>query len=119
MKKIVWLSRHELTTEQKAYWEKNVPDAEFVTENVTWANSESEDGDWRANNAIWERIISQYKPIAILGVFPPVALECLRGGHKIPIYSPISKQNAKVREDGTRQIEFIHLRWSMNLNPNR
>ena len=112
---IVWLSRHPMTAEQEKYWKSIDPECQIVTENVTWANSKDDMADWRANSETWTRLVKQYKPVAFAGVFPAVALEAVN--HKIPMYSSISEQNSVERQDGTKQIVFVHVRWSRDLNP--
>jgi len=112
---ILWLSRHPMNSEQEAYWKGINPDVEIVTENITWANSADSMEDWRANTAIWNRLIEQYHPAVFTGVFPTVALEAVN--HKVPMYSSVSLQNSIERQDGTKQIVFVHVRWSRDLNP--
>ena len=112
---VLWLSRHELTEEQKFYWDAIVTNPVFVTVNVTWQATASGADDFKANADKWRELIEKHHPTVILGVFPPVALET-RVVHDVPMFSPISRQDAKIREDGSRQIEFVHVRWSGNLN---
>ena len=116
-KTVLWLSRHEMTPEQEAYWKGIDPECEIVTKNVTWANSKDAVKDFYENSSTWHDLISLNNPVAITGVFPPVAMEAVT--HKVQMFSPISRQEAKIREDGTKQIEFIHVRWSGNLNKNK
>ena len=120
--KVLWLSRHELTNEQRTDLQNgiipsNVDELEVNTVNVTWQNSNSKLYDKKLNVALWENLLTKYAPDVVLGVFPPVALEAAKLFRpNLALFSPISEQNATMREDGTRQIEFVHLRWSDNLN---
>ena len=115
MKKALWLSRHELTSDQLTDIEKKLGDkVEVVMENITWQATEDDAADYAANFATWRRLVLKFSPDAVLGVFPPVALESVPFG--LEIFSPISRQNATLLADGTKQIVFEHVRWSRNLN---
>lgn len=122
MKKILWLSRHELTEAQKSDLQTSVlqelglalDEVEFVTENVTWQDTYERAFDMVGNSQTWDRLLKDGEVVAVLGVFPPVAMEAVN--HRLPMYSPISRQDATIRRDGTKQIEFVHVRWSINLN---
>ena len=121
MGRILWLSRHDLTDAQKSDLAEILEslglkdgDAEFVTQNVTWQATDNMAFDMLCNMRTWEELLEGGGVTAILGVFPPVAMEAVQ--HRIPMYSPISRQDAKERADGTKQIEFVHVRWSYNLN---
>ena len=122
MKKVHWFSRHEMTQDQKTDLEKFLgEEVEVDTQNVTWDASASADTDIQNNRQRWNEILDESKEaeIIITGVFPPAALEalghlisCIGNGQHVILLSPVSKQNRKVREDGSAQIEFVHLRWA-------
>lgn len=122
--KALWLSRHELSEEQKNdLFEYVIPsgvkkdELEIVSLNVTWQDTKDRLDDKRVNVRTWEKLLDEHAPTVVLGVFPPVALEAAkRFCPNLALFSPISEQNATMRADGTRQIEFVHLRWSDNLN---
>lgn len=116
--KYLWLSRHGIADEQARHWLEKAganDEVEFVHLNIPWANSGDDQADFQANNATWKMLIDKHVPTAILGVFPPAAIEAIT--HNVPLFSPISEQNAVERQDGTKQIVFRHLRWSRDLNP--
>lgn len=121
MKKILWLSRHELTNDQiedlwKLFGDRSI---EIKTENVTWVATDNPEDDQILNKLMWMNLINESN--LILGVFPPVAIEALTAPGNNPdidkvisevcLYSPVSKQDKKIREDGSATIEFKHLRW--------
>ena len=121
MKQVYWLSRHAMTDEQKMDLEKFLgSEVEIVMQNVTWGASEDAYTDDQNNKRRWKEILDMSEDeIIVTGVFPPVALESLGGlistegvGQRVVLLSPVSKQNRKIREDGSAQIEFIHLRWA-------
>lgn len=104
-----WLSRHDLTPEQLGDLAAHLGYApDVVKMPLVWAASDDPVADNRANSLIWE---SLGKCPVILGVFPPVALES-RGALHPTCLSPVSRQIASERSDGTRQIAFVHLRWA-------
>lgn len=108
-KTIPWLSRHDLSPEQLGDLAARLGYApDVVKMPLVWAASDDPVADDRANSLIWESL-DKY-PI-VLGVFPPVALES-RGALHPTCLSPVSRQTASERADGTRQIAFIHLRWA-------
>jgi hypothetical protein len=92
----------------------------IVTQNVTWDASEDAYADDQNNKRRWKEILDTTEDeVIVTGVFPPVALESLGGlistegvGQRVILLSPVSKQDRKIREDGSAQIEFIHLRWA-------
>ncbi len=121
MKKILWLSRHPLTNDQiedlwKFFGDRSI---EIKTENVTWEATDDVEADQINNKLMWKDLINESN--LILGVFPPVAIEALTAPGDNPdidkaisdvaLYSPVSKQDKKIREDGSAVIEFKHLRW--------
>ncbi len=119
--KVLWASRHAMTEFQKddlidvindcGYaCGKNTNSPEIITENIVWSASEDTSRDFSENQEKWERIKAKNYDV-IAGVFPPVAIECFENV-SVPIFSPVSKQDRKIREDGSVQIEFIHLRYA-------
>ena len=140
MKKIIWCSRHPMTEDQLT--DLKTVDAmgcditsEFVlaegesfpvveTENLIWAGTENWWEDLSANFATWERLLewdktSRVQERLVLGVFPPVALEALsawRRAHpdtdEVVVMTPVSAQTAETRADGTKAVEFSHVRWA-------
>jgi hypothetical protein len=121
MKQVYWFSRHEMSAPQKADLEKFLGhEVNIVTQNVTWDASEDAYADDQNNKRRWKEILDTTEDeVIVTGVFPPVALESLGGlistegvGQRVILLSPVSKQDRKIREDGSAQIEFIHLRWA-------
>jgi hypothetical protein len=121
MKQVYWFSRHEMSATQKADLEKFLGhEVNIVTQNVTWDASEDAYADDQNNKRRWKEILNTTEDeVIVTGVFPPVALESLGGlistegvGQRVILLSPVSKQDRKIREDGSAQIEFIHLRWA-------
>lgn len=124
MVKVVFVSRHQMTEGQKANLEKylNVS-VEVVTENVTFAATEDAAADLTANKAILGRLFYEYD--VVTGVFPPVAIEALMSARAemaanpslgnvedTGILSPVSRQRAEERADGTKAITFEHVRFT-------
>lgn len=128
---VIWLSRHELSARQiadlaKGFGEK-AKNVVVETRNVVWKASTNSAADIKANEEMWLKMFAEEldgTKKVITGVFPPVALEALAkirhetypdshimGELAYPIMTPVSAQSVKEREDGTRQIEFRHLRW--------
>ena len=121
MRKILWLSRHELTNDQVEDLKKILGDRQIniEVENVTWDSSNDPQFDLLINKLKWLDLIDKSR--LICGVFPPVAIEalvCPSGNpgldkeiSDVVLYSPVSQQDRKIREDGSATIEFKHLRW--------
>lgn len=110
MKKVIWLSRHEMSADQKADLEQRLGDSvEVEMRNLTWSASTDETADRAANEATWIKLTKS--DAVICGVFPPVAIEALPSGPRRSIYilSPVSQQGQRV---GDGPIPFIHLRWA-------
>ena len=122
--KVVFVSRHQMTEGQKADLEKylNVS-VEVTTENVTFAATEDAAADLAANKAILGRLFEEYD--IVTGVFPPVALEALISARvemaadpslgnveDTGILTPVSRQRAEERADGTKAIAFEHVRFA-------
>ena len=121
--KVVFVSRHQMTEVQKADLEKYLnSDVEIVTENITFAATEDPAADLAANKAILGRLFDSYD--VVTGVFPPVALEALMSARAemasdpalgnvedTGILTPVSRQHAEDRADGTKAITFEHVRF--------
>lgn len=110
MKKVIWLSRHEMSSAQKADLEQRLDDSiEVETRNLTWVATTDENADRAANKATWLKLTKS--DAVICGVFPPVAIEALQGWPRgsINILSPVSKQGQRL---GDGPIPFIHVRWA-------
>lgn len=112
VKKVAWLSRHEMSPEQKYDLERVLGcEVEVTTKNITWAASEDAEADFNANAAIWCSLASFD---VITGVFPPVCLNAQACCSK-PIYSSISRQAPELRV-GDGPIPFQHMRWEKLIN---
>lgn len=113
MKRVVWLSRHDMSLEQQVDLACTLGNEISVyPENVTWEATADAASDLRANVKTLDGLFDRYGSYAELaGVFPPVALEAMRsiGIHG---YTPVSRQSAELRADGSRQIAFQHVRWT-------
>ena len=113
---ILWLSRHEMNSDQRSHWQKLYgDDVEIIHINVTWQDTEDTLADIRANKATWERLIQENHATIVAGVFPTAARESIY--HDLPMYEAISLQNPVERQDGTKTIVFKHVRWSIDMNP--
>ena len=124
MMKVVFVSRHTMTDGQKADLEKYLnSDVEIVTENITFAATEDPAADLAANKAILGRLFNEYD--VVTGVFPPVAIEALMSARAemasdpslgnvedTGILTPVSRQHAEDRADGTKSITFEHVRFA-------
>lgn len=110
MAKFLWLSRHKMTVEQAAI----AGDMPVVEKNLVWQATADARADRRVNAAIWESLRDEAGINGIIaGVYPPVAIEAMlrwRGG--IRVISPVSAQSEAVRADGSKAIEFVHIRWA-------
>ena len=122
--KVVFVSRHAMTNGQKADLEKYLnSDVEIVTENITFAATEDPAADLAANKAILGRLFNEYD--VVTGVFPPVAIEALMSARAemasdpslgnvedTGVLTPVSRQRAEDRADGTKAITFEHVRFA-------
>lgn len=122
--KVVFVSRHQMTEGQKADLEKYLnSDVEIVTENITFAATEDPVADLAANRAILGRLFNEYDVVA--GVFPPVAIEALMSARAemaadpalgnvadTGVLTPVSRQCASERSDGSKVILFEHVRFA-------
>ena len=121
--KVVFVSRHQMTEGQKADLEKYLnSDVEIVTENITFAATEDPAADLAENKSILGRLFDSYD--VVTGVFPPVAIEALMSARAemasdpslgnvedTGILTPVSRQHAEDRADGTKAITFEHVRF--------
>lgn len=109
--KVQWLSRHEMTDEQRAdlavCLNLDVSRLEIIPRNITWAASEDTMADQKANIALWDELLET--GWLITGVFSPVALETMPA-YRTRLYSPVSRQAPELRV-GDGPIPFKHLRW--------
>ena len=113
MLKVAWLSRHEMSPSQKESLEQHLGEKiEVSHRNITWRASEDYEKDELENMKTWGTLF-RYDVIA--GVFPPVALSAARYVNT-PLYSSVSKQSPKEREDSTAQVTHEHLRWEPVIN---
>lgn len=71
-KKVIWLSRHELTDEQKGLLLMAEPEAEIVERAVHWSATKDEAADNAANASTWRSLAGEAD--AVVGIFPPVAI---------------------------------------------
>ena len=124
MMKVVFVSRHAMTDGQKADLEKYLnSDVEIVTENITFAATEDPAADLAENKSILGRLFDSYD--VVTGVFPPVALEALMSARAemasdpalgnvedTGILTPVSRQRAEERADGSKTIVFEHVRFA-------
>ena len=131
MKRVLWLSRHEMAPEQVANLKaaEEFSEAEIVRGKIAWhvsANEESDDAD---NAEEWRRIASAGYD-AVVGVFPPVAItglvlargladgndgeadssyECV---NDLEILTPVSVTGTFRDENtGTIRKSFVFKRW--------
>lgn len=131
MKKVLWLSRHEMTSEQVANLKavEGFSDAEIVRGKIAWHVSESEEADDEENAEEWRRIASAGYDV-VIGVFPPVAItglvlarsladgaegesdssfECV---NEIDVLTPVSVSGTfRDEATGTIRKSFVFKRW--------
>ena len=124
MIKVVFVSRHQMTEDQRKDLEKYLnSDVEVSTENITFSATEDAEADLAANKAILGRLFDSYD--VVTGVFPPVAIEALMSARAemvaapylgnvedTGILTPVSRQRAEERADGTKSITFEHVRFT-------
>lgn len=122
--KVVFVSRHQMTEVQKADLEKYLGHkVEVVAENVTFSATENAEADLSANKAVLARLFGEYDVVA--GVFPPVAIEALASlrdelaenpvlglVEDTGVLTPVSRQRAEERADGSKTIVFEHVRFA-------
>ena len=123
MMKVVFVSRHAMAGAQVADLEEYLGHkVEIVTENITFAASKDPVADLAANKAILGRLFNEYD--VVTGVFPPVAIEALMSARAemasdpslgnvedTGVLTPVSRQHAEDRADGTKAITFEHVRF--------
>jgi hypothetical protein len=122
---LTWCSRHPLAADQIADLRVHLGlgDDEpltVTTENVVWAASHEAEADWNTNRETWKRLVGAAEAEGrrnnrvpyIAGVFPPVALESIRGHGSIRLLTPVSRQAPELRI-GEGPIPFVHVRWAM------
>ena len=124
MMKVVFVSRHAMTGAQVADLEKYLGHkVEVVAENITFAATEDPAADLAANKAVLARLFGEYD--AVTGVFPPVAIEALVSLRNelaespvlglvedTGVLTPVSRQRAEERADGSKTIVFEHVRFA-------
>lgn len=122
--KTAFVSRHAMTGTQVADLENYLGHKVEVTqENVTFSASEDAAADLAANKAVLARLFGEYDVVA--GVFPPVALEALASlrdelaenpalglVEDTGVLTPVSRQRAEERADGSKTIVFEHVRFA-------
>ncbi len=112
IKKVVWLSRHPLNEAQirdlAGILNVEVDDLEISQDNITWFATDDEYSDNKKNKLIWANLVCPGEDLVITGVFPPVALVTRPN---IDLFSPVSRQEKILREDGSTVIKFNHVRW--------
>ena len=124
MMKVVFVSRHAMTGAQVSDLEKYLGHkVEVVAENITFSASENPMADLAANKAVLARLFGEYD--VVTGVFPPVAIEALVSLRNelaenpvlglvedTGVLTPVSRQRAEERADGTKAITFEHVRFA-------
>ena len=122
--KVVFVSRHKMTEDQKADLEEYLGHkVEVVAENITFASSKDPVADLATNKAVLARLFGEYDVVA--GVFPPVAIEALASlrdelaenpvlglVEDTGVLTPVSRQRAEERADGSKTIVFEHVRFA-------
>ena len=131
-KRILWLSRHGITDEQKILLVTTVGggNAEVKVGQVMWRNSSSEEADNEANARKWAELASRYD--IVVGIFPPVALvglvtargissgdeaegeeaDCSFSAiRELRVLTPVSETGTLTLPDGSKKKSFRFLRW--------
>lgn len=130
-KRILWLSLHELTEEQKAllvYSEgQDGSDVEVKSETTIWRTTKDETSDNEANARTWLRLSKRAD--IVVGIFPPVSVVGLvtarglacgdDGGEtsefapvlKLRVITPVSVIGVLTLQDGRKRKTFKFLRW--------
>jgi hypothetical protein len=130
-KRILWLSRHGCSEEQRILLVSSVGgEADFNVSQVMWRNSSSEEADNEANARKWAELASKYD--IVVGIFPPVALVGLvtaRGiasgdeasseeadcsfsaVRELRVLTPVSETGTLTLPDGSKKKSFRFLRW--------
>ena len=111
MKKVLWLSRHQMTEPQKKALEDMFGSVTIVHSNMVWASSKNWEQDFDENTEIWKSLM-EWTPI-IAGVFPPVAIEAVPWDDPdLQVYSPVSVQTGANRRDPETKIPHRFGRWA-------
>lgn len=127
MKKVLWLSRHELTEEQKALLRQFEGEVSITETNIVWSCTKDETRDNAENAEAWKRIASRAD--IIVGIFPPVSLVGLITARgiatgdeaeadeewarvlKIQVLTPISEVGTLIVPGKKGKKSFQFLRW--------
>jgi len=110
MKRVAWLSRHGMTTEQRTSLVEKIGDIVKVEQdNHLWQASDKYEFDMAINERSWQ-YFSRFD--VVCGVFPPAALESLPVDFRRMVLTPISTQAKSDRKNGKAYM-YKHARWSV------
>ena len=122
---LTWCSRHQLADDQIADLPimLGLEDSEplnITTENVVWQATANAMADRNRNRETWKRLVDAAETNGrlhnripyVAGVFPPVAMEWIRGLGETRLLTPVSRQAPELRA-GEGPIPFVHVRWAM------
>lgn len=130
MKKLLWVSRHPMTEDQKAGLPMDLQGLEIVHVNQTWVATDEANVDIGRNLAIWSELANMAEvgsgEWTATGVFPPVALEALAEAanpwfdgdprlERVILMTPVSRQAPELRASADAAIPFVHQRWAVLL----
>ena len=125
--KVIWLSRHTLTEDQRSCLREQIGESDIQETNVVWSMSKNEGRDNAENAEIWKRLASEAE--VIVGIFPPpslVGLVTARGiasGDdekedkewervlKIRVMTPVSEVGTLLTPGKCARKSFKFLRW--------
>lgn len=127
MRKVIWLSKHEMTQDQKDDLRRRLhEDFEVECINHTWAASCDYYADIDKNVDFLKGIFGlrdgeSLSFAYVAGVFPPVAMEALRElkrqkpsiAFMLEFHVSVCMQTEEERSDGKKKIAFRHARWSV------
>lgn len=127
MRKVIWLSRHEMTQDQKDDLKRLIhEDLEIEQINHTWSASCDYYSDLEKNVEFIKGIFGlrdgeSFSFVYVAGVFPPVAIEALKALRRqkpsiafmLEFYASVCMQTEEEREDGKSKITFRHARWTL------
>lgn len=127
MKRILWLSRHDMTRVQKRRLLELLPEDERASAVVkcrmhVWRISNDEEADNEANAEAWKNMNAEADIIA--GVFPPTSLTGLLVAREMAendgefasewfdpmVVTPVSQIDTRA-VNGKAQKRFLFLRW--------
>ena len=122
--KCVFVSPHYMTLDQKMDLERYLGcEVKVFEENVTFSATDDVAADLAANKAILGRLFDEYD--VVTGDFPPVAIEALMEARTAMsanpalglvedtgVLTPVSRQRAEERADGSKEIVFEHVRFA-------